>query len=389
METFRRERMITGITLAIFFLCLAVGFWMAGHKPVWNDEIYSQINSVERLSYRDIVLRKVGEGNGNPLFYLIQKGISDLFRYRFPGEWKGEWHIQDLRSQMVMRVQPNLFMSLSIALLFWFFARRYSVGAGTYALVVTLSSFMLWAYWAEGRPYALWFFLTTAQSLLFLSLTEQDEKDSRRWTALTAVHLLLSLTVVFGVVQIWIFSAMLWLGKERRWRRYVWPTLVPTGIGLAYYLASPKFKFFFTNTPLQLVGASIPKDRLFLLSVYAVFLALDYLGRKTRGAGIFRREAPREGGRYLVAALLMLASAFGILWLLKTGETPDKAGFSISNRYFIYLAPAGIIMVVLASLDVVRAFRRNFPLRVIGAVLLALLLAFRFYRTYLQVRGIF
>jgi len=68
-------------------ICLAIGFKLAYDKPLWNDEIYTLVSSVSRVSYLDILLGRVKEGNNCPLFYVIQKGICDIARYSIPAPW--------------------------------------------------------------------------------------------------------------------------------------------------------------------------------------------------------------------------------------------------------------------------------------------------------------
>ena len=233
------------IAAALFLLFLSTGNYLAQRKPLWNDEIYTQVRTLDRLSYQDILLNRMTEGNNCPLFYLIQKGICDAFHYKFPFVWDGEWYVGDLPSQMILRIGSNVFMALSLTAVFYFFARYYSGLAGFYSLFISMSSFMVWAYFAEARPYALWFFLTTLQSLLFLRATV----PSRIWRWLAVVHLFLALTITFSAVQILIVSGLLWFLREKDWKRYVFLTGIPISVCFFYYWCSPHFKFFFLETP--------------------------------------------------------------------------------------------------------------------------------------------
>jgi len=202
-------------TLGVFIICLAIGFWLAARKPLWNDEIYTQTNSIEKFSYKGIILMKFEEGNISPLFYLTQKFICDLFQYRFPIIWKGEWYIADLKSQIIMRVGPNIFMSLAITLIFYYFFKNGSLLLGLYSLVGSLSTFMVLAYWVEARPYALWFFLTTWQLLIFMSILKQRESQDMLWKTFVVVNILLAFTVVFSAWQTAVLSGLLWAYKEK------------------------------------------------------------------------------------------------------------------------------------------------------------------------------
>jgi uncharacterized membrane protein len=163
-----RMKPIHILTVTVFLALLAVGFWLSTHKPVWNDEIYSQRHIIERMNYGELIGFKITEGNSTPLFYVLQKAFAESLDYQFPA-YNYEWHYVDLPSQIILRILPNLFMSMSLAMMFFYFARYYSLWQGIYALILALSSVMVWVYWAEARPYAMWMFFTTAQMLLLLS----------------------------------------------------------------------------------------------------------------------------------------------------------------------------------------------------------------------------
>jgi len=162
----------------LFIACISIGLVLAKHKPVWNDEIYSQTNSIEDTSYLEIIAGDVEEGNNSPLFYLMQKGFCELLKYKFPAGWKGRWSISDLKSQIILRINSIIFMSLSIVCIFFFFAKNYSVWSGIYSLFISISSYMVWIYWIEARPYPMWFFLITIQSLLFLNVARDFSNES-------------------------------------------------------------------------------------------------------------------------------------------------------------------------------------------------------------------
>ena len=145
-----------------------LGLRLAEHKPLWNDELYSLLSSVRNLSYGDIITAKITEGNNTPLFYLSQKAFIDLTGYQPPQEWvAGQWGHNHPYSNLRIRILPVACMSVAIAVIFYFFSYFYSIWTGLYALAVAFSSFMVWAYGFEARPYALWFLLTTLQAVFF------------------------------------------------------------------------------------------------------------------------------------------------------------------------------------------------------------------------------
>ena len=118
---------------------------------MWNDEGYTQLFNVEKLSYQNMILGKVVEGNNSPLFYIIQKAISAMTNYSIPitysqwGAGKKEITENALKSQIILRINPVLFMSLAITAIFYYFSKRYSIWSGFYSVLVALSSFMVWA----------------------------------------------------------------------------------------------------------------------------------------------------------------------------------------------------------------------------------------------------
>lgn len=357
------------LAAGIFLLCLAIGHSLSLRRPLWNDEIYSQFKVIDIHSYFDIILLrfKTVEGNLCPAFYLIQKGVSDLFGFKFPFPWEYEWAVSEPGSQVIMRLTPNVFMSLSIAGLFYFFARNYSWGAGVYALLTTLSSFMVWAYWVEARPYALWFFLTTVQLVLFLLLVKDKKENLLLWNWLAAVHIFLSLTLILSAIQIVLVSAVLWFFRERSLRKYLFLTAVPVGLCLFYYSVSVSMLYKYSiSFPHQLILRNLPWERIFILGIYFIFL-MSYVRPK-------KKETLPESGRMAVLLVLMIAAALSFLVMMSLRATPGSQHSSLSERYFMYLAPIGILAAVLFSVDLWRAFAgrraRAVLLTGLGALLL-------------------
>src|SRR5207244_2779711 len=130
------------------------------------------------------------------------------------------WNFNDQWTQFLLRISPNFFMSLTLTLIFYFFSRYYSIGLGVYAFLVSISSWMVWMYWVEARPYAQWFFLTTVQLLIFIRLLKEEKDNGRLWNMLLAVNIILSLTIMFSAAQILVVSSALMLFiKNRKWVR--------------------------------------------------------------------------------------------------------------------------------------------------------------------------
>lgn len=385
-----RHALILGCAFLIFVACLGMGFSIAQQKPLWNDEIFSQISSVNNRSYFDIFIsRNTAEGTATPLFYFTQKMICNIFNFTILPSWKeGIWD-SDFKSRMILRIHPVFFMSLSIALIFYFFVRYYSWPTGLYALCTTLSSFMVWSYWAEARSYALWFFLTTAQSLLFIFMASRGKIEKTPWRLMVAVNFLLAFTTIFGIFQITLASALLWFFTEKNWKRYLVPTLTPVAICLFYYALSPKYGFQFVDSPMQLVNASIPKDRFLIIALFAFALLLYYFREKFRFRKVFNGSLLLKGMPYFVFLAGMLGVTAGILFLFKMNAMHYERGFRISNRYFIFLASMGIIAATLFSDSLVRSLKDKKLLQVAVMIILGILLLVRFRRIYGFIFGYF
>lgn len=345
------------VAVVLWVTCLSVGTWLSERKPLWNDEIYTQIYSIEQLSYRDILSGRIKEGNNSPLFYLLQKGICDLTQYRFPQKWDGEWSIGDQRSQIILRLSSNVFMSLSIVLIFYFFAHYYSGWAGLYALLVSLSSFMVWSYWVEARPYSLWILLTTVQSLLFLNMVQREKPETRCWTGMTVTHILLSVTVVFGIAQIMIVSFLLWMSKEKKYKKYFLLTGIPVCLCLFYCLHSPSMRFRLVGNPLQFIYDNVPQERLLVFILYAFFSLMYRFHKDKRMMSLRDTTIGLKGGNYLALTSLMLLAVLAVLVIFKINSAPGMTGFEVTSRYFINLTPIGIIAMTLFSVHFIRAFK--------------------------------
>jgi len=128
METKKNSNKFPYIISIILFLFLfKFGLLLAEHKPLWNDEIFSQTN-VEVRSYAQLFLGKASEGNNCPLFYVLQKAICDLVKYKAPEALiRRQLNGVDAFSQIILRLQPVFFMALSIACIFYYFTRFNSI----------------------------------------------------------------------------------------------------------------------------------------------------------------------------------------------------------------------------------------------------------------------
>lgn len=372
------------VLCAIFSLVLlSIGFNLARHKPLWTDEIYSQTVSISRFSYLDIFLGRVKEGNTCPLFYLMQKVICAPTPDQRPSSGLESW---DQHAQFQLRISPVFFMSAAMVAIFYWFARYYSLPVGIYALGICLSSPMVWSYWAEARPYALWFFLTTLQSLLFLSILRQERLNARLWRGLAVSHWLLALTVITSMGQILAVSALLWVFKERSWKRYLSLTALPLMICLYYYGRSSLSPLWVPNDFMRLIYPSVSAQQMGLFVVYTVFLVVSFLRAKAAQKSLF---VASEAGRFGVLTALMLIVAFAYLVFYKCQETPAQRGHELPVRQFIFLTPVGIMATTLFSLQLLQAVKNHAWIRINVALALGGLMGVHFLRNCFSIIGIY
>ena len=371
-------------TCAVFVVALSIGYFLSIQKPLENDELFTHVSSVENLTYAQILTVKISEGNVSPLFYLTQKAFLDLIQFRLPFVWNGDWFVKDIPSQVALRCLANLFISLSITLVFYFFTKLYSIGVGIYGALVSVSSFMILSYWVVARPYALWNFLTTLQVLLFLYLLRCTCSSKKAWWLLIGTHFLLSLTVTFSAVQITAVSLILLFCKnERSILRYVLLTVLPVALCMVYYFGAPKYAFFFIDGPIQLICASFPKERLALVFLFGIMLcAMAYQNNK--GHIISTLKDFRVTYFAFIGIMFFLTAALLGFFLFKAQGKSE--GFPLSNRYFIYLTPIGIIAAVLFTAEMWKALKGKLGPRVFLLLIVISLLVFRMWWSWSLVR---
>lgn len=376
-------RLIKIISICLFLTLFTFGFWLSQHKPLWNDEIFSQVENIEVYSYSDIFYAQMkDEGNKCPLFYVLQKAITQISGYKFPFKWEQEWLIEDAYSQFLLRIQPNFFMSLSIVLIFFYFSKQYSIATGCYAFLLSISSIMVWAYWLDARPYALWFFLTTAQSLLFLEAVQNDNEDCLTWLGLT--HLALAFTVVIGGLQILICSFYVWLFTTKNSQRYFLLTWIPLIISFFYFYNTPKVLTTYMSLPhaIDLFFINFSLERFMVVGGYACVFAFWAWNHP------YSKEGRGDSASYkYLSFLLSLLFATGVLfYMYETHSTAkSEAGFKIHERYFIYLAPIEIIATALFSREIFNEFRNNFWTRSNIIISLTGILFIQAIRTYYEI----
>ncbi len=317
------------ISTILFILLLITGYLLSQQKLLWLDEIFTQSKSIDACSYTDIILGRFSEGNKNPLFYIIQKAISDTFSYKLPIAFTSEIiKIHDNYSQVIIRAPSNVYMSFAIVLIFYFFLRYYSLSLALYSLAILLTTPMVWMYWVEARPYSLWFLLTTIQLLIFCRLLVEKQPNPFKIRILFITHLLLSLTTIASIFQIFIVSFLLLRSSCRK--QLLWISLIPLSIAFYYYFTvhvyTIKAYYFWPH----LIDAILP-EHIPIYILYGLFI----------GAGMLRKKKTFNHSYFFLIFLLFLSSICFILWIYMH-KTQGQFGFS--NRYLIYMVPVDVLM---------------------------------------------
>lgn len=332
------------VSLLVVLICFGIGSKLSEKLILWTDEIYTQVEIIDKSSYLDLVLLKSNGINQSPLFYLIQKAICDIADFRFPFKWNGERFMKDVDAQRTMRLSSNIFMSLSIGLIFLYFSTHYSYGSGVLAVLMTLSSYLIWSYWVEARPYSLWILLTVAQIFLFLDILKKSSHQRKFWVALGIVHIALSMTIFISVMQILTVSAILWFCVNKDWKAYWWVVIWPLVVNLLFFFKAYSSGVCFAGSLQDMIYFNFPADRLVFVLLFAVFLA--------------NKNKELESLKpFFLFAFVMLVLSVIMFYKLKMMETGN--GSTIHMRHWLFLTPISIIATMLAFIHLTHMFRAN------------------------------
>jgi len=369
------------LTSLVVLGCLCIGFSLARHRALWNDEYYSQSTSVEKTSFTDQFLGHIGEGGNAPLFYALQKSFLKLVHYQTPAPWLDGKFSSDPLSQIMLRINPIIFMSLAAGLIFYYFSKKYSWLVGFYSLWIYLSCYMVWGYWVQARPYALIVFLTTAQSVILLNKIDQKPRSNadNSWVFLSLVNILLSLSFILSLGEIVAVSVLWWILGERQIRRYVAITVIPTALALFYYIQAPKYQFFFGSlSPEQLIRDNIARQYFDFLFLFIILLGSYFVGQWWKRKEILGKEI-LEPIYYCLFMVLVLAWAAVILGIFGLKAKPDQ-GFPITSRYFIYLTPIGVMATTIFSVSMIKSLSAYRPVQYFFMALSGGLIAQHFFK---------
>lgn len=157
--------------------------------------------------------------------------------------------------------------------------------------------------------------------------------------------------------------------------------LGPLAIAVFYFMHAPHYHFWFAESFLKLLGASLPLDRMGIILLGILALALSNVSWFKRWFASVPKAQVKVAKGMLVAGAVVYAGCIAVLYKFKMGQSAYMDGFQVSNRYFMVLAPTGIFMVAIMSY-----YLATIPKGVVKSaawILLGVLLAFRFIRTLL------
>ncbi len=174
---------------------------------------------------------------------------------------------------------------------------------------------------------------------------------------------------------------ILWCLGLRRLTQHLWLAVIPAVICVFYYLHAPKYLFWFGMEPEQLVRDNFARERFYVLVMMSLVLLLNW-GKRFFPAGkaLFKERLDKSLAPYLAFTYACLMSTLVILFLFTLKAAPNNEGFAVSNRYFIYLTPIGVIATTWFSIAIVKFFNGYRWLQLLLAGLMLYWAFLRFYK---------
>jgi hypothetical protein len=341
---------VSFLTLVLLIIFVWTGYHTAYLRPLWNDEIYTQFYSIHSRSFASLIIGQTSEGNNAPLFYMIQKAIVNVFHFQTPAGWEGQALVIDPQAQIILRIQSIIFISLAMCLSFYYFATIYSFMSAVLVVSLYLSSTIIWIYWAEGRPYGLWIFLTAAHTLFLMGTVKKNVLSQKDKWILLLLNVLLALTTVFSIFQIIASSIILFGLKERNIKSLIQSLSIPGIISLYYYIQTRQniYPHWLNSPPLDLFFDTVSKEQFIFLFIY-LLLTLAMRHKKSSPSG------PESQFQFIYAASIAICFLMLLLSIVCHAHYGPK-GFALSNRYFSCLVPIFAITIGLLFQTLMNAF---------------------------------
>ena len=343
------ERWPWGIAAPALILLLLYGFWLAGRRELWFDEICSLI-SAQCQAYSSVDIVRIGFDLSPPLFIYLQRLSVQLFGATEQG----------------LRVHATIGMVVFLG--FFFALLRHWAGAAVATICLLYAAQGVYLhYLVEARAYGM-----MLACLGLASLVWQREGGGRRWVYLLTLSLSASLAMcvhyyaVFGLVAIGAGQ----LGRDFSRRRLdvpVWLSLVSSlwvlllhrplisGIG-SIYGSMDTGKFFNREGTLDAVVSmylypGVGRMALLLLALLAIW---RQFGPASDGEAGPDRRTPLEAWTYMAGAISMIAVALSVAAV---------TGMQFYPRYVLLSVAAAAGFILLSV-----GWRRRIP--VLAAMLL-------------------
>jgi hypothetical protein len=377
---------LSGLVFCAVYLC---GFLLSAGKPLWLDEHYSLTHSITDISYGQILKgHNPWEGNNSPFFYATQKLLCDAVSYdpRSLVPLGARFH-SDPFSNTYLRLISIFFMALAPAALFYYFSRRYSWGWGSFAALLCLSSWLLWWYGLEARPYIHFLTLTALQVIIFLEMARNRAGDGKLWVPLGILNVLLALTVTASVLQTLLIGAWFAIFSRRDlsgWKVFL-AFVVPAVIAFYYYSVALKGRSWFTIAIYKYYLSNIPLDVLVVAMVFIFYTGFSWaMSCKDQSffpRGLVGDEIKEAGPMFFLFVSLSLVY-FAALISFKMNELPlAQGGAPFAHRHVINLMPVGVMAMTVFSHALFRSFKDQ-RLKTFFILLLAVVLIWRFVYAY-------
>ncbi len=386
----------------LFAVVFLTSFFLAAQKPFWLDEHYSLTKAILGYSYSQIWRGQLTkEGNNSPFFYVTQKWLCDLVSYspaslqalkgravraKEPGTSRvvNAWIFPEIIfyydpfSTSYLRLISIFFMALAPSVLFYYFARRYSLWWGSYAFLLCVSSWFFWWYGLEARPYIHVLALTVLQMILALELLRGSYRTKILWVLLGGVNILLALTASTSAIQILVIACFLLWAKPAylSFSRMIVVFIVPSLIIGYYYYWVIKLNCGFHQPLHKYFLAVMPVEILAIMGLSALTFLWDQKP--------FSEEDLTAGGLLMVTAGIAALYMTCLLYFYFVQPPEGKRWAYFYERYLIALVPVGVIAMTVLSRQLLRVVRLGWVQTGL-IVLFVLIVIVRLWITYQRV----
>jgi hypothetical protein len=157
---------------------------------------------------------------------------------------------------------------------------------------------------------------------------------------------------------------VLYIFYKRQLAQHALLLFVPLFLGFFYFLRAPHYVFGLPADWWSLIFENVPLERIIIIAACGLWAAYCFWGKQ--------RQESLMIWRFAAVVVLMFASALAIMQCLTwTGQEGWKP-FTVSSRYFIFLAPVGAVAAAVFPLEVLKMFRveRRTAMLVVGILLL-------------------